>query len=248
VKAAPQVGRRHGELVCCAGISYDRHKPIVPEWLRLYPISFRHLDDAQKFTRWDIVHFSWRRPTKDRRPESRHVEHETLRIVGKLKDIIEKQHAVAELIVTSLKMERKKGRSFALLRPEIEDFFWRKKSPEQIQKEEIMFRRARGQGDLFSKEILPDYKPCPYKFYYRYQTDDGTFTGTCQDWETDATFFKWRSRYGEKGTLLKMRETFGDKYPREGMLLAMGTHSRYPDTWLINGIIRLPPLDQSFLF
>jgi hypothetical protein len=35
VKAAPQVGRRHGETVCCAGID------VYGNWLRLYPVSFR---------------------------------------------------------------------------------------------------------------------------------------------------------------------------------------------------------------
>ena len=247
VKAAPQVGRKHGELVCCAGVSYDLHKPIPPEWLRLYPISFRHLDDAQQFTRWDIVRFRWRLPSNDRRPESRRVEHETLEIIGKLNSVTEKQHAVTGLIVTSLERERQKGKSFALLRPEIEDFFWRKKTQEQLEKEEAMFRAARSQGDLFSRRALPEYKPCPYEFCYRYRTDDGARTGTCQDWETDATFFKWRQLYDEKDALLKMQERLGDQYPREGMLLAMGTHSRYPSTWLINGIIKLPPVDEPFL-
>jgi hypothetical protein len=32
------------------------------------------------------------------------------------------------------------------------------------------------------------------------------------------------------------------------MLLAMGTHSQYPDTWLINGVVRLPPVEQAALF
>jgi hypothetical protein len=43
IKAAPQVGQRHGETVCCAGMDVHGH------WLRMYPVSFRHLDDGQKF-------------------------------------------------------------------------------------------------------------------------------------------------------------------------------------------------------
>jgi hypothetical protein len=32
------------------------------------------------------------------------------------------------------------------------------------------------------------------------------------------------------------------------MLLAMGTHSQHPDTWLINGVVRLNEIEQaSFL-
>ena len=33
------------------------------------------------------------------------------------------------------------------------------------------------------------YAPCPYRFKYDYETKDGKRTGTCQDWETEATFF-----------------------------------------------------------
>jgi hypothetical protein len=43
IKAAPQVGQRHGETVCCAGID------LAGNCLRLYPVSFRTLDDGQKF-------------------------------------------------------------------------------------------------------------------------------------------------------------------------------------------------------
>jgi hypothetical protein len=31
------------------------------------------------------------------------------------------------------------------------------------------------------------------------------------------------------------------------MLLAMGTHPQYPDTWLINGVIRLDAIEQLTL-
>jgi hypothetical protein len=41
-----------------------------------------------------------------------------------------------------------------------------------------------------------------------------------------------------------MERVFGEEYPGKGMLLAMGTHSIYPDTWLINGVIRLDDIKQ----
>jgi hypothetical protein len=42
-----------------------------------------------------------------------------------------------------------------------------------------------------------------------------------------------------------MNRVFGDEYPEKGMLLAMGTHSLYPDTWLINGVIRQNEIVQG---
>jgi hypothetical protein len=91
--------------------------------------------------------------------------------------------------------------------------------------------------------------PCPFHFKYRYTTDDGDREGTCQDWETDATFYNLSHRYGQQKALEYMRHTFGEEYPAKGMALAlaMGTHSLYPDVWLINGVIRLDEIKQMSL-
>ena len=113
IKAAPQVGQRHGETVCCAGIDLYGH------WLRLYPVSFRMLDDGQKFGRWDRIKFKWRRPNDDPRPESRRVDQQSIEIVGELKQS-EREKFLANSIVTSLVREREAGRSLALLKAEIE--------------------------------------------------------------------------------------------------------------------------------
>ncbi|MEO0850758.1 MAG: hypothetical protein AAFY04_05020, partial [Pseudomonadota bacterium] len=69
-----------------------------------------------------------------------------------------------------------------------------------------------------------------------------------QDWETEATFFKWRERYGEDKAVAEMQKVFGEEYPKKGVLFAMGTHSLYPDTWLMNGIVRMNELPQGELF
>jgi hypothetical protein len=121
------------------------------------------------------------------------------------------------------------------------------KRQDEIVAETRQFELLRAQGDLFAKQVTP-YKPCPYRFKYKYRTEDGEFTGTCQDWEIEATFLKWSSLYGVEKALAEMQRVFGEEYPRKGMLLAMGTHSRYPDTWLINGVVRLDEVRQASLF
>ncbi len=241
VKAAPQVGQRHGETVCCAGI--DLHG----NWLRLYPISFRTLEEGQKFGRWDRIRFRWRRPTDDTRSESRRVDQGSLQIVGELKKS-EREQFLSSMIVTSLNEERAAGRSFALLRAEIQDFLVEKKSESELEKEAREFEVFRNQSDLFNTKPIIPYEPCPFKFKYRYRTDDGEREGTCQDWEIEATYYKWSKGYGETYALKEMRRVFGEEYPSKGMLFAMGTHSRYPETWLINGVIRLDEIMQLSLF
>ncbi|WP_141400364.1 hypothetical protein [Magnetospirillum sp. 15-1] len=240
IKAAPQVGVRHGETVCCAAID------LYGNWLRLYPVSFRHLDEGKKFGRWDRIRFRWRMPKDDGRAESRRIDQNALTITGELKPV-ERERFLARSIVTSLDKERSEGRSLALLKAEITGFHVERKSDDEIKAQKAKFEALHAQPDLFNTRPLIPYTPAPYKFKYSYRTDDGRREGTCQDWEIEATFFKWSNTYGESKALENMQTRFGEEYPRKGMLLAMGTHSLHPDTWLINGIIRLDEVQQLTL-
>lgn len=241
IKAAPQVGKRHGETVCCAGIDLEGN------WLRLYPVSFRTLDDGQKFRRWDRIRFQWRLPNDDTRTESRRVEHDTIRIVGSLKKP-ERQRFLSGIIKTSLDREREAGRSLALLRAVVLEFKVETRPASEIRSEADTFNALRAQRNLFNTQAVIPYQPCPYRFKYRYQSEDGLREGTCQDWEIEATYFNWSKRYGEERAVSDIRRTFGEELPKKGMLLAMGTHSLYPDRWLINGVVRLDDIEQLSLF
>src|SRR5216110_2874389 len=78
VKALPQPSKKHGETVCCAGVTADR------AWKRLFPVRFRYLRGDASFSRWDWVRFKYRTPTSDRRPESCHVFADSIAVDGKL--------------------------------------------------------------------------------------------------------------------------------------------------------------------
>jgi hypothetical protein len=236
VKAAPRVGQTHGELVCCAGIDPKGY------WVRLYPVAFRTLADAQKFMRWDIIEYDWRLPKGDERTESRRVEHRSLAIVGHVKDARARENLIAPLVVQSLNEETQKGRSFAFIRPRDAKFLIQRKLAAEYQAEKASFlqwhkQEAEGLFGYMSKSIVP-YEPSPYTFKYVYSIADGQREGTCQDWEIEATFLKWRRLYSEEKALVMMKGRFGDEYPQKGFVLAMGTHKAYKN-WLINGIVRL---------
>jgi hypothetical protein len=238
VKAVPQFGSKHGETVCCAGITPEG------EWVRLYPISFRTLDEAKQFRRWDRVRFRWRKPPEDHRPESRRVDHQSVEIVGNLKPA-EHVRFLAPFEVSSVNAERAKGRTLALLRPHKLKFYIEERELAEIEEERERNQQFAAQADLFNAKKIVPYEPCPYRFKYSYETDDGMRDGTCQDWETDATFYNLQKRYGVKGALGHMEKVFGRDYPKKGMVFAMGTHSLYPDVWLINAVIRLDRSAQA---
>ena len=233
IKAAPNASKKSGETVCCAGIDFhDR-------WWRLFPVSFRTLNSEQKFKRWDIIKFRWRTPRGDNRIESRQIDQKTLSIIGNLRES-ERAKFLARSVVTNLEAEHEAGRSLALLKPErVVRFFPEKKSKEDIVKESEKFSQIHAQPGFFDDPDVIPLKPCPYSFKYEYVTEGGKLReGTCQDWETDVTYWNWAGKYGEKNALDMMIKMFGEKYPKEGMFLAMGTHHARGWQWLINGVIR----------
>ena len=241
IKAAPQVGVKHGETVCCAAID------IYGNWKRLYPVSFRYLEEGKKFGRWERISFRWRKSLDDPRIESCRIDHNSLEIVGVLKKS-ERERFLASSVVTSLEKERREGRSLALLKPEVTGFYHERKTDQEFAEQKAKFDALLAQPDLFNTAPLIPYSPAPYKFKYQYRTEDGKREGTCQDWEIEATFFNWSHEYGEAEALTRIEKVFGEDYPQKGMLLAMGTHSLHPDTWLINGVIRMDDVMQPSLF
>ena len=91
--------------------------------------------------------------------------------------------------------------------------------------------------------------PCPYAFHFDWTDADGkSHKSTCDDWETAATFYRFEKTLGAKGALHEMGQIFNERYPAEGMVFAMGTHSRYPDSWLLVGVLRLDRVSQLDLF
>ncbi len=238
VKAAPRASQSHGETVCIAAIDMNG------KWVRLYPVSFRHLADGQKFGRWDRISYRWRKATSDQRVESRRVDQDSIEIKGKLKEG-ERHSFLSRAAVSSLKAEWDQGRSLAILNCEIIDFWHEPQTAEELKRQEDVYDNMRRQNDFFSKGNLIPREACPHVFKYRYRDADGIHIGTCQDWETEATFLHRRRDLGSEAAALDwMVEKFGVEFPQKGMVLAMGTHRRWEGQWLINGVLRANPVTQ----
>lgn len=243
VKAAPRTSQKFGETVCIAGLTGEG------DWVRLYPVSFRDLEDSQRFGRWHRITYRGRRPDKqsDSRIESRRVDPHSIQIIGELPER-QRNSFLNRVAVNGLRRELEQGRSLALLKVDVTDFYYRKKSLDDLKKEQVAREQLISQSDFFVAEKIIPRNPCPFSFHYKYLDEDGSHVGTCQDWETEATFLRRRAELGEVEALNWMMRTFGEEYPRKGMALAMGTHRYRADQWLINGIVRFEEEKQmSFL-
>lgn len=237
VKALPHVGQKHGETVCFAGLTAEG------QWRRQYPIHYRRL--GAEFGRWDWIEYDWKAPGgEDRRIESRRVQEATLRKV----DTLPQSRRAAFLdraIIPSCEAAAARGHSLTLIRPRNTKFWWKAKPAKQVEREKAAYQRASSQLSFLDNELLA-LDPCPYEF--NYETEDGSkHRAKCDDWETAAIFYRFARDRSPASALADMERVFNDDYPIKGMAFAMGTHSLYPNVWLLIGVVRLDVAPQRSL-
>ncbi|MGA2491588.1 MAG: hypothetical protein ABSF67_01410 [Roseiarcus sp.] len=241
VKALPHVGQRHGETVCCAGVTADG------EWRRQYPIHFRRLKD--QFKRWQWIEYDWIAPGPDDcRKESRRVQEDTIQ-VGDMMAPAKRASFLEPILTGSTAEAAAKGMSLTVIRPAGVRFRWKAKTLEQIAEERQAYEDAARQKSLLDPDLdLIALEPCPYAFHFDWTDADGkTHKATCDDWETAATFYRRQQTMSISEALTSLEKTFGEDYPDKGMAFAMGTHSRRPDQWLLVGVLRLDQPKQLSL-
>lgn len=230
VKALPQVNQNSTETVCCAGVTLDG------QWRRQYPVRFRQLGE-KAFARWQWINYSWRAPKSDSRIESRRVQEDSIGVLDKMPRN-ERATFLNRIEVPSTSYAHEMGRSLALIRPLASEFYWVKKTAEQISADKILYAKAAKQRSFLDEE-LKAFEPPPYVFHFKHEDADGPHHHKCGDWETASMFLRFRREMrSESAALQRMGEIFNDEYPKAGMTFALGTLFRYP-TWILVGVIRL---------
>lgn len=76
VKASPEPSKTYGDTVCVAGVRLNEDGS--GEWVRIYPVAFRHLDSDLKFKKFEIIEVDLTRSSRDTRAESYRPNWETL--------------------------------------------------------------------------------------------------------------------------------------------------------------------------
>ena len=240
VKALPQRSAKHGETVCCAGVTAQG------EFKRLYPVRFRHLKGENSFKRWDKVTFKYILPKQDTRAESCRVFEDSIVVDGVLKKQ-ERSRFLNPLVLPSVNAAIALGRSLAMIRPRGTRFFYKQKSSTQLQEERDSYKLAAAQGSLFDAE-LAILEPSPFEFKFKFRDEETSHEYTNGDWEAHAMFYNERGR-GKSDTevLGWMDYIFNDEYPKRGMLFAIGNQAKRPQTWQLLGVLRVDETAQGAL-
>lgn len=264
VKTYPTLSRKYGETVCTAGVREDG------SWVRIYPVPFRRLDEAEQYRKFDWVECRLVRHTSDPRPETfRPLDENELQPVGHIdtannwserRRILLKTARVYDRLDELIAGAKSNQVSLAIFRPtKIVDFVWEQETREWDESKVREMRELTSQLDLFADnswrmtfQVIPKL---PYSFSYRFQDITGKSSELqVLDWETGALYWNCLRLVDgdEQKALAKVRQKYLDAFLKTDLHFFLGTTQQFhfvaPNPWVIIGVLPTPPERQLGLF
>jgi len=245
VKAYPNPSEKYQETVCVAGIDIDDFK-----WVRLYPVTFRDLDEKIKFKKYNIIKARVTTPTRDKRPESYRVDADSIKILDyldtknkwvKRKKIV--LHSVDKSMCQIIKDERNLKKSLGMFKPFNIDLNWEKAKSVDMEKRKAYYSQLN-----FFKKQKDVIEYIPYIFRYTFtcinEPDCPGHSHPIVDWEIGQAFRKWRVKYLDdtKVVLEKIREKWLEICSdTKDFYFYVGNMWQFPENFLILGVF-FPPV------
>ena len=252
VMTYPHPSRGYKEIVCTAGIN-DKG-----EWVRLYPIDFRHRPKGQQFKKyqWINVNLKTRAASEDKRKESREPDLHSISLIGQAlssknqwadrRKIIDRMpHCTLEQLKSQYDVDKT---SLGIVQPsKVHDLEVKRVEGEW----KLQWKGLYAQLDLFGRTMLP-LRKIPFKFSYIFScADDASkrHTAMIEDWELGAL---WLNLYKEYGNEELAAEKVKQKYleeicaPDKETRFFMGTVYPY-NSWVVLGVFWPPRKRQLSL-
>jgi hypothetical protein len=254
-KTYPAPSRTHREISCVAAINQKG------EMRRLFPIPFRLLDGELQFKRWEWVKASITKASDDHRPESFKVDIdsiERIQRIGTDQGWAERMQWIAPHFLPNfddLEARRQHtGQTLGFIRPIDFTLIIEPSDAPDWSSEE---RAKLIQDGLFdSMEIRTRFplKKVPFNFCYSYVSQTPSqqprFKHKLTDWEVDALYWNCQRDYGQNWDIYFRLRLEADFSQNKEVAFLMGTMHRFPDQWLIVGLVYPPKLvarQQAFL-
>ena len=259
VKTYPTISEKYAELVCTAGVLENG------DWVRLYPIPFRLLNDAQKFPKYTWVNVDIERNTSDFRIESYRPDLDSIQVepaLPKIKGRVDWQKRRdivfnGQQIYTNLRMliaeAKEEKKSLAIFKPsKIKDLKVEKVSAQWNRDKIESLKRHAAQMNMFRtpEEVEEDFKvvkKVPYCFRYEFEDDEGkTSTLMIEDWEIGMLYWKCLLRHDndQQAAIADVRKKYFDEYLQRDLYFFMGTSKKFhnvsPNPFMIIGVLPLP--------
>jgi hypothetical protein len=247
VRTYPTPAKKGAEVSCTAAIT-DKS-----EWLRLFPVPWRYLDEAEKFHRYQWVEVTVEKAS-DPRPESYKLTQNGIKILSPTlgtdngwvlrREVVEplRAHCLCCLI---RKRDADQHPTLGVFKPKaIERLIITPDDPNWTQAQLDILT----QGHLFAESPKQQLEKIPYIFQYKFWCDDSScksHTLKCTDWEMAEAWRRWRDQYGDK-----WEEKFRQRFETE-MIEKLDTHffvgtvKAHPNKWIIVGLFYPPHTAQA---
>ncbi len=254
VKTYPSPSRTYRETTCVAAVTQSG------QLRRLFPIPFRLLSGEAQFKKWQWIDARITKAPRDHRPESFKIDTDSIamgEVIPTRSAWSERLAWIAPHLVGSFEQlearRRASGETLGIIRPvrilkleitPVRDAEWTEQDKEALLRQ--------GLFDTPEQARRPPLEKLPFDFHYRYECNGPSGTiehrHKLSDWEVGALFRNCRRDHGD-GWEAPFRQKFEHELPAKDLLLVMGTIHRFPNQWLIIGLIYPPRTDtQPTLF
>ena len=242
VKTYPTPARKGIEVSCTGGITSDG------QWIRLFPLPFRFLEDARRFKKYQWIEVAVSK-SSDPRPESYTVDLDSIKVVG---DPLPPSHGwqarkqvVLPLLAPSLcylsQTRKNTGATLGIFKPkEITDFIIEPETELTWSEQEIAIL---SQQSMFDTKPLKLLEKIPYKFYYRFVCNEPHCRGhrlSIADWEVGQAYRSWTRNYGNKWEQAFRQRFETEMIHKYDTHFYVGTLRAHPDRWIIVGLFYPP--------
>jgi hypothetical protein len=244
-RATPEPSKKHLETVCTGGIT-DKG-----EVVRLYPISWRYLEQEKRYKQWTWAEFEIAKDPSDKRKESYKVREGSIRIIGQCKDWSERfsilNHAVARDKETLIERYKTDWTSIGVVEIEPIEFYV------QAQKKNWDADKSYIKQFLLYTDRKPlEQLPIEMRLKFKCKNNPVCSGHDCSiiGWEYMEAFRNFRNEYGSAENAVEVlkdafKKRFADKQRNPYVL--MGTHRLYP-SWMVAQVYFIPKDLQPRLF
>ncbi|WP_017325406.1 hypothetical protein [Synechococcus sp. PCC 7336] len=245
-KTYPEISTKYFETVCTAGILLDDAEwPL--QWIRIYPIRFRELDSNQRYAKWSIISAAIEKNPNDNRAESYRIKDDSIEIVRRIDTSNgweERRQYFEPLIFRSIDDIKAQSKSLGAIKPTITGYLYEETDRDWPSAKQAIL----DQGDLFRDENpFSNLEKIPYKFFYRFTDEGGLHKCSIIDWEIAQLYRSMKRKSGkpseqgrEEEALEKVRIKLMEEFLPKDLYFLMGNIRKYPQNFVIIGIIYPP--------
>ncbi|AKB81701.1 hypothetical protein MSBR3_1123 [Methanosarcina barkeri 3] len=234
VRATPEESKKHGYLVCVAGINEKG------EFRRVYPFEFSYGEKLIDFKKKDRIEVVLTEPDNDQRRESRkQIRYKNLH--SPIED--EELRNLLRSKVSSIEKLKEENASLGVVKPELLDVKIEINSTEIYDKQQYFNLM----GDYLVEKREKVKMPVELRYHFRCKNDPACngHQIILLDWELNELARNvMRTDIDPKSIEEKIRNKFYDFMKERDLYFVMGTHFRFK-TWMIIGIFYLRKEDKK---